>query len=215
METTKSFRRWRWTTLGMYTRCGRTTRMCFCLCRRTLGQPGRLQCELMQEQPWGNRRVAADANGHVVVTWLGGTLAGNSNNVAVMQPTCTDGTTSCWAQWNVYAAETVNGHAAVPTFTQSKASDHIIHSGTICTGGTGCSNGDSRALADFFQVALDTQHRANIAYADDHLASPLCSTQSPGHCASNDPQSFRVAVPYFTYQLKTDKKIVTTGLCAR
>jgi hypothetical protein len=161
--------------------------------------------------PW----VAADANGHVVVTWLGGTLAGNSNNVAVMQPTCTDGTTSCWAHWNVYAAETVNGHAAVPTFTQSKASDHIIHSGTICTGGTGCSNGDSRALADFFQVALDTQHRANIAYSDDHLASPLCSTQSPGHCASNDPQSFRVAVPYFTYQLRMDKKIVTTGLCAR
>jgi hypothetical protein len=161
--------------------------------------------------PW----VAADANGHVVVTWLGGSLAGNSNDVATMQPTCTDGTTSCWAQWNVYAAETVNGHAAVPSFTQYTASDHVIHSGTICTGGTGCSNGDSRALADFFQVALDTQHRANIAYADDHLASPLCSKQSPGHCANNDPQSFRVAVPYFTYQLKADKKIVTTGLCAK
>jgi hypothetical protein len=161
--------------------------------------------------PW----VASDANGHVVVTWLGGSLAGNSNNVAAMQPTCVDGTTSCWAHWNVYSAETVNGHAAVPTFTQSKASDHVIHSGTICTGGTGCSNGDSRALADFFQVALDPQHRANIAYSDDHLASPLCSSQSPGHCANNDPQSFRVAVPYFTYQLKTDKKIVTTGLCAK
>jgi hypothetical protein len=161
--------------------------------------------------PW----VAADANGHVVVTWLGGSLAGNSNDVATMQGTCTDGTTSCWAHWNVYAAETVDGHAAVPSFTQHAASDHVIHSGTICTGGTGCSNGDSRALADFFQVALDTQHRANITYADDHLASPLCSQQSPGHCANNDPQSFRVAVPYFTYQLKADKKIVTTGLCAR
>jgi hypothetical protein len=161
--------------------------------------------------PW----VAADANGHVVVTWLGSSLPGNSNDVAAMQATCVDGTTSCWAQWNVYAAETVNGHAAAPSFTQRTASDHVIHSGTICTGGTGCSNGDSRALADFFQVALDTQHRANIAYSDDHLASPLCSTQSPGHCANNDPQSFRVAVPYFTYQLKTDKKIVTTGLCAK
>ena len=69
-------------------------------------------------------------------------------------------------------------------------------------------------LKDFFQVALDEQHRANIAYADDHLASPLCSQQSPGHCANNDPQSFRVAVPYFTYQLKPNKKIVTTGVCA-
>lgn len=161
--------------------------------------------------PW----VAADAYGHVVVTWLGSNMAGNSNNVSVMQPSCTDGTTSCWAQWNVYAAESVNGNAAVPAFTQHAASDHIMHSGTVCTGGTGCSNGDSRALADFFQVALDTQHRANIAYSDDHLASPTCSQQSPGHCANNDPQSFRVAVPYFTYQLKPNKKVITTGLCAR
>jgi hypothetical protein len=161
--------------------------------------------------PW----VAADANGHVIVTWLGSNLAGNSNDVAAMQPTCTDGTTNCWAQWNVYAAETVNGHAAVPSFTQHVASDHVIHAGTVCTGGTGCSSGDSRSLADFFQVALDTQHRANIAYADDHIASPLCSSQSPGHCANNDPQSFRVAVPYFTYQLKPNKKVATTGLCAR
>ncbi len=161
--------------------------------------------------PW----VAADANGHMVVTWLGANLAGNSNDVAAMQPACADGTNDCWAQWTVYAAESVNGNAAVPAFTQHAASDHIIHAGTVCTNGTGCSNGDSRALADFFQVALDTQHRANISYSDDHLASPLCSQQSPGHCANNDPQSFRVAVPYFTYQLKPNKKVVTSGLCAR
>ena len=161
--------------------------------------------------PW----VAADAYGHVVVTWLGSSIAGNSNDVATMQPACADGTTDCWAQWNVYAAESVNGNALVPSFTQHAASDHIIHSGTICTSGTGCSGDDSRSLADFFQVALDPQHRANIAYADDHLASPLCSQQSPGHCANNDPQSFRQAVPYFTYQMKPNKKVITTGLCAR
>jgi hypothetical protein len=142
--------------------------------------------------PW----VAADAYGHVVVTWLGANLAGNSNDLTAMQPVCADGSTDCWAQWNVYAAESVDGNAGVPAFTQHVASDHFIHSGTVCTNGTGCANGDSRALADFFEVALDSQHRANIAYADDHLASPLCSQQSPGHCANNDPQSFRVAVPY-------------------
>src|SRR5882724_5868679 len=74
---------------------------------------------------------------------------------------------------------------------------------------------ECRALADFFQVALDTQHRANIAFSDDHLASPLCSSQSPGHCGNNDPLAFRVAVPYFTYQVKADKKIVTSVVCAR
>lgn len=161
--------------------------------------------------PW----VAADANGHVVVTWLGASLAGNSNDVAAMQATCADGTIDCWAQWNVYAAETVDGHDATPKFVQRAASDHVVHSGTVCTNGTGCSNGDSRSLADFFQVALDPQHRANIAYTDDHLPSPLCSTQSPGHCASNDPQTFREGVPYFTYELKTVRGIVTTGACAR
>jgi hypothetical protein len=161
--------------------------------------------------PW----VAADANGHVVVTWLGGSLAGNSNDVATMQPTCTDGTMDCWAQWSVYVAESVNAHASVASFSQHTASDHVVHSGTVCTNGTGCSNGDSRSLADFFQVALDPHHRANIAYADDHLASPLCSSQSPGHCANNDPQSFREGVPYFTYQLKANNKIVTTGPCAQ
>lgn len=161
--------------------------------------------------PW----VAADANGHVVVTWLGSSLPGNSNDVAAMRPACSDGTTNCWAQWNVYMAETVDGYATVPAFSQRTASDHIIHAGTVCTNGTGCSGADSRSLADFFQVALDPQHRANIAYADDHLASPLCSQQSPGHCANNDPQSFRSAVPYFTYQLKPNKKIVTTGPCAQ
>jgi len=161
--------------------------------------------------PW----VAADAYGHVVVTWLGANLAGNSNDPAVMQPACADGTTDCWAQWNVYAAESVNGNATVPSFTQHAASDHVIHAGTVCTNGTGCSNADSRSLADFFQVSLDPQHRANIAFADDHIASPLCTQQSPGHCANNDPQSFRVGVPYFTYQLKPNKKVVTAGLCAR
>jgi hypothetical protein len=124
-----------------------------------------------------------------------------------MQPNCTDGTTDCWAQWNAYMAESVNGHVAVPSFAQHTASDHTVHAG--------CSNGDSSSLADFFQVALDSQHRANISYADDHLASPLCSQQSPGHCANNDPQTFRVGVPYFTYQLKSNKKIATTGVCAK
>jgi len=158
--------------------------------------------------PW----IAADANGHVVITWFGANLAGNSNDTTVMEKTCSDGTNSCWAQWNVYTAESVNAHSTNAKFTQSTASDHSIHAGTVSTGGTlGSAN---RNLLDFFQVALDPQHRANIAFADDHLASPLCTTQSPGHCANNDPAAFRVATPYFTYQVKTTPGIVTTGSCA-
>ena len=157
--------------------------------------------------PW----VAADANGHVVVVWLGDNLVGNSNDRTVLEQSCSDGTNSCWAQWNVYAAETVNGTELVPTFTQFTASDHVIHRGTVSTGGLG--GGANRNLADFFQVALDPQHRANISFADDHVVSPLCTSQSPGHCSPSDPQSFRVGQPYFTYQLQANKNIVTSGTC--
>ena len=158
--------------------------------------------------PW----VAADANGHAVVAWVGANLAGNSNDPAAMQPTCADGTNGCWAQWNVYLAETVNGHAKHPKFAQYIASDHYIHAGTVSTGGlTGSAN---RNLGDFFKVALDPRHRANISFADDHLASPECTTKSPGHCANNDPAAFRVGTPYFTYQLRTNPRIVGTGVCA-
>jgi hypothetical protein len=158
--------------------------------------------------PW----VAADANGHAVVVWLGDNLVGNSNDRTVLEKTCSDGTNSCWAKWSLYAAETIDGHDLVPAFKQFTASDHIIHSGTVSTGGLG--GGADRNLADFFQVALDPQHRANISFADDHIASPLCTSQSPGHCADNDPQSFRTGQPYFTYQLKANPNIVTTGTCA-
>src|SRR2546428_799667 len=169
--------------------------------------------------PW----VAADANGHVVVGWLGADKAGNSNDRTVMEPgheptqngACTNGTTTCmtkWAQWNVYVLETGNGHAATPTFTQFTASDHVIHRGTISTGGLGGS--PDRNLADFFQVALDPQHRVNVAFADDHIVSPL-SLRRTTVDGPDDPRSFRVGVPYFTYRLQAPAGLVTTGSCAR
>jgi hypothetical protein len=171
--------------------------------------------------PW----VAADANGHVVVVWLGETNIGtpaapaNSNNrtstgtssapMSPMEPPCSGGTNSCWAQWKVYVAETVNGNDAVPMFTQHIASDHIIHSGTVSTGGLG--GGANRNLADFFQVALDPNHRANITFADDHVHSPQCTGQSPGHCGDNDAASFRTGVPYFTRQRRANPNIALPG----
>ncbi|HEU5336361.1 MAG TPA: post-COAP-1 domain-containing protein, partial [Terriglobales bacterium] len=158
--------------------------------------------------PW----VAADANGHVVVTWLGANKSGNSNDATAMAPTCSDGTNDCWAQWNVYAAETVNGHDATPSFTQYTASDHVVHLGTVSTGGLG--GAADRNLGDFFQVALDNHHRANITFSDDHVVSPLCTTQTPGHCSPSDPQSFRNGQPYFTYQLAANPAVATTGVCA-
>ncbi len=127
--------------------------------------------------PW----IAADANGHVAIAWYGADAAGNSNTISATN-----------THWNVFVAESVNGHAAAPIFKLSLASDHSNHTGQISTGGlTGSSD---RSLADFFQIAIDpTNHRVSIAYADNHAGT---------------------SVTYFTRQKKATGGIVTTGKCA-
>jgi len=126
--------------------------------------------------PW----IAADANGHVAIAWYGADQAGNSNTVPLT------------TNWNVYLAETVNGHATTPVFTLSKATDHVNHTGQISTGGLLGSS--DRSLADFFQIAIDpTNHRVNVAYADNHAGT---------------------SVTYFTRQKKATRGIVTKGQCA-
>src|SRR5205823_14864648 len=94
--------------------------------------------------------------------------------------------------WNVFVAETVNGHAITPVFTLSQATDHSNHTGQISTGGLLGSS--DRSLADFFQIAIDpTNHLVNIAYADNH-AGP--------------------SVTYFTRQKIATAGIATKGKCA-
>ncbi|PYX82178.1 MAG: hypothetical protein DMG70_16145 [Acidobacteria bacterium] len=168
--------------------------------------------------PW----VAADSNGHVVVVWLGDNTVGNSNDRATLEPghpasqgaACSSGNTCMqeWAQWNVYMAESVNGHSSTPTFTQSETSDHVIHRGTVSTGGLG--GGADRALADLFQVSLDPEHRANMAFSDDHKPHPLCSWLGSGQCGADDPRTTRLTRANFTRQLEANASIVKGGSCA-
>jgi hypothetical protein len=126
--------------------------------------------------PW----IAADANGHVAVAWYGADQAGNSNTVPVAT-----------THWNVFVAESANGHALSPTFTFSQATDHSNHTGQISTGGLLGSS--DRSLADFFQIGIDPSHLVNIAYADNH-AGP--------------------SVTYFTREKKAAGGIATKGKCA-
>src|SRR6266705_1038871 len=164
--------------------------------------------------PW----IAADANGHVGIVWFGDDRAGNSNDRATLEPghpasqgaACNSGTTCMqnWAKWNVYYAESVNGHDAPPFFVRSVISDHVIHRGTISTGGLG--GGADRSLADLFQIAFDPQHFANVAFSDDHKVSPV----GPDNGADN-PTTRRLIRANFTHQLMaTAGFVVTTGSCA-
>src|SRR2546429_4375869 len=60
-----------------------------------------------------------------------------------------------------YYAESVNGHDATPSFVQSVISDHVIHRGTISTGGLG--GGADRSL-DRKSTRLNSSH-GYISYA--------------------------------------------------
>ncbi len=163
--------------------------------------------------PW----VAADANGHVGIVWFGDDRPGNSNDRATLEPghpatqgaACNSGTTCMqgWAQWNVYYAESVNAHDATPTFAQSQISDHVIHRGTISTGGLG--GGADRSLADLFQIAFDPQHRANVAFSDDHKVNTVVGPDN----GPDNPTSRRKIRANFTHQLTANPGIVTTGTC--
>jgi hypothetical protein len=126
--------------------------------------------------PW----IAADANGHVAIAWYGADQPGNSNTVSATN-----------THWNVFAAESVNGHAISPVFAFSQATDHSNHTGQISTGGLLGSS--DRSLADFFQIGIDPSHRVNIAYADNHAGS---------------------SVTYFTRQKTAAAGIATKGKCA-
>src|SRR6266478_4942700 len=126
--------------------------------------------------PW----IAADANGHVAIAWYGADQVGNSNTVSATN-----------THWNVFVAESVNGHAISPAFAMSQATDHSNHTGQISTGGLLGSS--DRSLADFFQIAMDPTHLVNIAYADNH-AGP--------------------SVTYFTRQKTATAGIATKGKCA-
>src|SRR3989454_6157520 len=170
--------------------------------------------------PW----IAADANGHIGIVWFGDDKVGNSNDRAALEPghpasqgaACNNvnnmPVTDCmknWAQWNVYYAESVNANSATPVFTQSVISDHVIHRGTISTGGLG--GGADRSLADLFQIAFDLQHRANVAFSDD---SKVNTEVGPNNGADN-PTTRRKIRANVTHQLMaTAGTVVTTGTCA-
>ena len=71
------------------------------------------------------------------------------------------------ADWSLWMVQTLNGHAAAPTFTAPVlASEHFIHRGSVQTllGGQ-CGN---RALGDYLQLRTGPQGEAQIAYADSN-----------------------------------------------
>lgn len=96
--------------------------------------------------PW----MEAGSAGRVDFVWFGTTEASNNDN----------------ADWNVFFAQATNANTSAPTVRQAKASDHFVHAGNISEMGLG--GAANRNVLDYFQVSLDPQGGAMIAFGDDH-----------------------------------------------
>lgn len=95
--------------------------------------------------------------GKVNVMWWGTSAANNMDTSAA---------------WHVIMAQTQNALANVPTFTQREVSP-IMHTGPICTNGTGCASG-TRNLAEYFAHTIYLDGNAIVVYPDDqNNASPM------------------------------------------
>jgi flagellar hook capping protein FlgD len=96
--------------------------------------------------PW----LEAGSDGRVCVVWYGSTAPANGND----------------ADWNVLYAQTLDAESNTPTFRQQVISDHLIHGSNVSLLGLG--GNANRNLIDLFQVALDPQGAAVVAFTDDH-----------------------------------------------
>ncbi|HWX18183.1 MAG TPA: hypothetical protein VNY07_16525 [Chthoniobacterales bacterium] len=101
--------------------------------------------------------VAGD-DGRVDIAWYG------TPGVA---PNPSNGPDSCACDWTLWMVQTLNGHAATPTFTAPiLASEHFIHRGSMYTL-IGGQNGN-RTLGDFLQMRMGPNGEAEIGYADSN-----------------------------------------------
>lgn len=96
--------------------------------------------------PW----ITAGSPGVVDLTWYGSNITSSTQA----------------ADWHLYFAQTTNATSSTPTFTQVQAISQVVHNKDICLKGGACGSTGNRALAEYYQIALDPEGNANIAFTD-------------------------------------------------
>ena len=149
--------------------------------------------------------------GSLAIAWYGATAADSEDGA---------GGNTNQANWKVYFAETLNATTTSPTILQTLASDHFIHGSNISVAGLGGDN-VNRNLADFFQIAIDPQGLAFIAFADDSndSAAHTYVTHQVSGPSLNSGKSIKIkgsnaAVPVVTsapqvYDFRHDARVVS------
>ncbi|MDQ4144248.1 MAG: glycoside hydrolase [Actinomycetota bacterium] len=105
--------------------------------------------------PW----VVAGGNGKVAVAFYGTRRRGPSPEDVTRK-------NRRGPNWKVWVSYSYNATSDNPRYRKRPATPKPIHSGNICTSGTGCSSG-TRDLLDFFQIDLDICGEMVIAYTDN------------------------------------------------
>lgn len=96
--------------------------------------------------------VIAGSKGRVALAWLGSSAATNNEKTA---------------KWIVYFAQSLDALSSTPHWTQTAASDHVVHTAAICLDGLNCNAiGGDRRLAEVLQMGLTKDGRVLIAYPD-------------------------------------------------
>ena len=115
--------------------------------------------------------IRAGDDGRVDISWVGTPGAPSyPSNGPDSCPASSPTPPATVCDWSVFLTQTLNGHAASPTFTAPiLASGHFIHRGSNQTL-IGGQNG-SRVLGDFFQMRVGLQGEAYISYADANMRS--------------------------------------------
>jgi hypothetical protein len=113
--------------------------------------------------PW----LAGGGSHRADLVWYGGT------GTSIADPT---------NRWTPRLAQLTVGSNGSMSVVQTIASDHVIHTGEICTTGVTCP-GTSRVLLDFFQVAVSPDGRAAIAWADDSVTPGVAQVYVTEQCA--------------------------------
>src|SRR5436305_1154563 len=99
--------------------------------------------------PW----IAAGSTGRVDFIWLG--TPDLSPSDAALSP------------WTAIFGQTTNGTSATPSFSQTSASNKVMHVGGICTDGIFCSvSGGNRDLADSISITIDRGGSAALVWTD-------------------------------------------------
>ncbi|HEX8100045.1 MAG TPA: hypothetical protein VF660_07585 [Actinomycetota bacterium] len=118
--------------------------------------------------PW----IVAGRKGKIDIVYYGTSASGKSPETVPNS-----------AKWRVWMAQSLNVLSGDPDFTEVPATGYM-HKGSICTSGTGCAAG-TRDLLDFFQIDVDRQGLANIAYTDNLNTPP--DPGDPMDATDDDP----------------------------